>query len=122
VKSFTNPKVGCVTSISPTTSIVSLLYVMADGASAEIAVVGKEGIIGVALFMGGDAMPNRAIVQSVGYAYRLAGQLLKQGVNRAVALQRLLPRYPRRCSPRWRRGRRTIGIIRWNSSSVACYC
>src|SRR5512133_1493338 len=55
----------------PTGSIVSLLYVMADGASAEIAVVGNEGIIGIALFMGGETMPNRGVVQSAGYAYRL---------------------------------------------------
>ena len=55
----------------PTTCIVSLLYVMENGASAEIAVVGNEGIIGVALFMGGGSMPNRAVVQSAGYAYRI---------------------------------------------------
>src|SRR6185312_1998699 len=66
----------------PTGSIVSLLYVMADGASAEIAVVGKEGIIGIALFMGGETMPNRAVVQSAGYAYRLKGQRLKAEFNR----------------------------------------
>ena len=77
----------------PTTSIVSLLYVMADGRSAEIAVVGNEGIIGVALFMGGETMPNRAVVQSAGYAYRLQGQVLKQEFNRAVELQHLLLRY-----------------------------
>ena len=56
----------------PTTSIVSLLYVMEDGASAEIAVVGNEGIVGVALFMGGETTPSRAVVQSAGYAYRLS--------------------------------------------------
>src|SRR5512134_2484943 len=61
----------------PTTSIVSLLYVMAHGASAEIAVVGTEGMGGVALFMGGEAPPSRAIVQSAGVALRLAGQRLK---------------------------------------------
>ncbi|MCG6865339.1 MAG: Crp/Fnr family transcriptional regulator [Thiogranum sp.] len=77
----------------PTTSIVSLLYVMLDGASAEIAVVGNEGIIGVALFMGGETMPNRAVVQSAGYAYRLKGQLLKQEFNRSGELQHLLLRY-----------------------------
>ena len=77
----------------PTTSIVSLLYVMEDGRSAEIAVVGNEGIIGVALFMGGETMPNRAVVQSAGYAYRLKGQLLKQEFKRAVTLQHLLLRY-----------------------------
>jgi CRP-like cAMP-binding protein len=77
----------------PTTSIVSLLYVMIDGASAEIAVVGNDGIIGVALFMGGETMPNRAVVQSAGYAYRLRGQLLKQEFNRSGELQHLLLRY-----------------------------
>jgi CRP-like cAMP-binding protein len=77
----------------PTTSIVSLLYVMEDGASAEIAVVGYEGIIGVALFMGGETMPNRAVVQSGGHAYRLKGQRLKQEFNRSGALQHLLLRY-----------------------------
>ena len=77
----------------PTDSIVSLLYVMADGASAEIAVVGNEGIIGIALFMGGETMPNRAVVQSAGHAYRLKGQLLKEEFNRSGALQHLLLRY-----------------------------
>ncbi|MFA5628259.1 MAG: Crp/Fnr family transcriptional regulator [Thiohalomonadaceae bacterium] len=77
----------------PTTSIVSLLYVMINGASAEIAVVGNEGIIGVALFMGGQTMPNRAVVQSAGHAYRLKGQLLKQKFNRSGELQHLLLRY-----------------------------
>jgi len=77
----------------PTTAIVSLLYVMENGASAEIAVVGNEGIVGIALFMGGETMPNRAVVQSEGYAYRLKGQLLKQEFNRAGALQHLLLRY-----------------------------
>jgi CRP-like cAMP-binding protein len=77
----------------PTTSIVSLLYVMLDGASAEIAVVGNEGVIGVALFMGGETMPNRAVVQSAGHAYRLKGQLLKQEFNRSGELQHLLLRY-----------------------------
>ena len=77
----------------PTTSIISLLYVMLDGASAEIAVVGNEGVIGVALFMGGETMPNRAVVQSAGHAYRLKGQLLKQEFNRSGELQHLLLRY-----------------------------
>ncbi len=77
----------------PTTAIVSLLYVMLDGASAEIAVVGNEGIIGVALFMGGETMPNRAVVQSAGHAYRLKGQLLKNEFNRSGELQHLLLRY-----------------------------
>jgi CRP-like cAMP-binding protein len=77
----------------PTTSIVSLLYVMADGASAEIAVVGNEGVIGVSLFMGGETTPSRAVVQSAGSAYRLSGQLLKEEFTRAGAMQHLLLRY-----------------------------
>ena len=77
----------------PTTSIVSLLYVMEDGASAEIAVVGNEGMVGVALFMGGETTPSRAVVQSAGHAYRLKGQLLKEEFHRAASLQYLLLRY-----------------------------
>ena len=77
----------------PSTSIVSLLYVMEDGASAEIAVVGNEGMVGVALFMGGETTPSRAVVQSAGHAYRLKGQLLKEEFHRAAALQHLLLRY-----------------------------
>lgn len=77
----------------PTDSIVSLLYVMEDGASAEIAVVGNEGVIGVALFMGGETTPNRAIVQSGGYAFRMPGQQFKDEFHRNGALQVLLLRY-----------------------------
>jgi CRP-like cAMP-binding protein len=77
----------------PTTSIVSLLYVLQNGASAEIAVVGNEGLLGIALFMGGETTPSRAVVQSEGHGYRLDGQLLKDEFNRAGALLRLLLRY-----------------------------
>ena len=77
----------------PTTSIVSLLYVMEDGASAEIAVVGNEGILGISLFMGGETTPSRAVVQSSGYGYRLQAQLLKQEFNRAGPMLHLLLRY-----------------------------
>ncbi len=76
-----------------TTSIVSLLCVMEDGASAEIAVVGNEGIVGVSLFMGGETTPSRAVVQSAGHAYRLKGPLLKDEFYRAGPMQRLLLRY-----------------------------
>jgi hypothetical protein len=97
----------------PTTGgIVSLLYVMADGASAEIAVVGDEGIIGVALFMGGETMPNRAVVQSGGYAYRLRGQLLKEEFNRAEALQHLLLRLHSGLADTDGKTASAIGIIR----------
>jgi len=77
----------------PTNSIVSLLYVLADGASAEISVVGNDGIIGIALFMGGETTPSRAIVQSAGYAYRLIGQQLKDEFHRSGGMQLLLLRY-----------------------------
>ena len=65
----------------PTTSIVSLLYVMEDGASAEIAVVGNEGILGISLFMGGETTPSRAVVQSAGYGYRLKIATAEAGVR-----------------------------------------
>jgi CRP-like cAMP-binding protein len=76
----------------PTTAIVSLLYELENGSSAKIAVVGNEGIVGIALFMGGDTMPNRAVVQSEGHAYRLKGQLLQQEFNRGGVLRHLLLR------------------------------
>jgi CRP-like cAMP-binding protein len=77
----------------PTNSIVSLLYVMENGASAEISVVGNEGIVGIAVFMGGESTTSRALVQSAGYAYRLAGQRLKDEFNRHADLQVLMLRY-----------------------------
>jgi CRP-like cAMP-binding protein len=77
----------------PTTSIVSLLYVMQDGSSAEIAVVGNEGVVGIALFMGGETTPSRAVVQSAGDAYRLKGSLLKEEFERGGPLQYMLLRY-----------------------------
>jgi CRP-like cAMP-binding protein len=77
----------------PIDSIISLLYVMEDGASAEISVVGNEGMIGIALFMGGETTPSRAIVQSAGHAYRLPGALLKEEFYRSGDMQLLLLRY-----------------------------
>jgi CRP-like cAMP-binding protein len=77
----------------PTDSIVSLLYVMRDGASAEIAVVGKEGAVGVSLFMGGETTPSRAVVQSAGHAYRLTGKRLKDEFNRHGNMLHILLRY-----------------------------
>jgi CRP-like cAMP-binding protein len=77
----------------PSTSIVSLLYVMEDGSSAEIAVVGNEGVVGIALFMGGETTPSRAVVQSAGYAYRLKASLVKREFERGGQLQYLLLRY-----------------------------
>ncbi|MDH4559171.1 Crp/Fnr family transcriptional regulator [Pseudomonas sp. BN417] len=77
----------------PTDSIVSLLYVMENGSSAEISVVGNEGLIGLAVFMGGESTPSRAIVQSAGHAYRLQGQRLKAEFNRHGELLQLMLRY-----------------------------
>ena len=77
----------------PADCIVSLLYVMEDGASAEIAVVGNEGLVGVALFMGGETTPSRAVVQSAGFAYRLPGASIKLEFNRGGAMQELMLRY-----------------------------
>ena len=77
----------------PTDAIVSLLYVMENGASAEIAVTGNDGVVGIALFMGGETTPSRAVVQSAGHAYRLKAAVLKKEFNRGGALQQLLLRY-----------------------------
>ena len=77
----------------PTTAIVSLLYVMEDGASAEIAVVGNEGIVGVSLFMGGETTPSRAVVQSGGKGYRLSAAHMKTEFNLAGPVLHLLLRY-----------------------------
>jgi CRP-like cAMP-binding protein len=77
----------------PATAIISLLYVMADGASAQMAVVGNDGMVGVALFMGGETTPSRAVVQSAGIAYRLSGAVLKEEFRRGGATQHLLLRY-----------------------------
>jgi CRP-like cAMP-binding protein len=77
----------------PTTAIVSLLYVMQGGASAEIAVVGNEGIVGIALFMGGESTPSRAVVQSGGKGFRLEGGVLKDEFNRSPVVMHLLLRY-----------------------------
>jgi CRP-like cAMP-binding protein len=77
----------------PTTAIVSLLYVMENGASAEIAVVGKEGLVGISLFMGGESTPSRAVVQSAGQGIRLEARSMKNEFNRAGPALHLLLRY-----------------------------
>jgi CRP-like cAMP-binding protein len=77
----------------PTSSIVSLLYVMEDGASAEIAIVGNEGLLGISLFMGGESTPSRAVVQSAGHGFRLKAQLLKEEFGRFGPTMHLLLRY-----------------------------
>ncbi len=77
----------------PVTSIVSLLYVMENGASAEIAVVGNEGIVGISLFMGGESTPSRAVVQSAGHGYCVPAQMIKDEFNRAGPVMHVLLRY-----------------------------
>ena len=77
----------------PTTAIVSLLYVLEDGASAEIAVTGHEGVVGISLFMGGESTPSRAVVQSAGFGYRLEGGLMKEAFNRNAEVMHLLLRF-----------------------------
>lgn len=77
----------------PTTSIVSLLYVMENGSSAEIAVVGNEGVVGISLFMGGETTPSRAVVQSAGTGFRMRGDVIKGEFNRSGPILHLLLRY-----------------------------
>jgi len=77
----------------PTTSIISMLYIMESGVSAEIAGVGNEGVLGISLFMGGDTTPSSAVVQTAGHGYRLPAAVLKEEFNRGGPVQRLLLRY-----------------------------
>lgn len=77
----------------PTTAIVSLLYVLENGASAEIAVTGREGLVGIAIFMGGETTPSRAVVQSAGHGYRLSAAVLQKAFDRGGELQHLLLRF-----------------------------
>jgi CRP-like cAMP-binding protein len=77
----------------PTTCIVSLLYVLENGSSAEIAVVGHEGVVGVSIFMGGETTPSRAVVQSAGCAYRLPAAFIREEFRRGGTMQHLMLRY-----------------------------
>ncbi len=77
----------------PTTSIVSLHYLLENGGSSEIAGVGNEGVLGISVFMGGDSTPSRAVVQTGGFGYRLKAHLLMEEFNRAGPVLRLLLRY-----------------------------
>lgn len=77
----------------PTTAIVSLLYVLESGSSAEIAIVGFEGVVGISLFMGGNSTPSRAVVQSAGWGYRLRASALKEEFNASAPVMHLMLRY-----------------------------
>jgi CRP-like cAMP-binding protein len=92
----------------PTTAIVSLLIILESGASAEIAGVGNEGILGISLFMGGNTTPSSAVVQTAGHGYRLKGALLKDEFNRAGLMHRLLLRY-------------TQALVTQMCQTAACY-
>ena len=87
------PGVKLTHAVFPTTAIVSLLYVLENGASAEIGIVGNEGVVGVSLFMGGESTPSRAVVQSAGMGLRLKANVLMQEFNRAGPVLHLLLRY-----------------------------
>lgn len=91
VLSESGGRMGCV--YFPTTCVVSIMYVLADGSAAEIGVVGNEGIVGISLFMGGNTTPSRAVVRGSGHAYRLEASLLQDEFNRGGAVMRLLLRY-----------------------------
>ena len=105
----------------PTTSIVSLLYVMENGSSAEIAVVGNEGIVGISLFMGGESTPSRAVVQSAGQGFRLKAKAIKEEFNRAPVLTCCFATR-RHSSRRWRKRPSATGTTRSISSSAAGCC
>jgi len=77
----------------PTTAIVSLLFVLENGESAEIAVVGNEGVVGISLFMGGESTPSRAVVQSAGRGYRLSSSAIKEAFGRNGPVMHLMLRY-----------------------------
>jgi CRP-like cAMP-binding protein len=77
----------------PTTSVISLLYTMEDGSTAEMGLIGNEGVVGVALFLGGDTTPNRAVAQIAGSAFRLKAAILQREFAKGGAFQRLLLRY-----------------------------
>ena len=106
----------------PTTSILSLLYVMENGASAEIAIVGNEGILGISLFMGVETRPSRAVVQSAGYSFRLKPNCSRTSSGVSVRPCTFCCATPRRSSPRWRRRRYATGIIRSTSNYAAGCC
>ena len=106
----------------PTTSIVSLLYVMENGASAEIAVVGNEGILGVSIFMGGDTTPSRAVVQSDGYGYRLKAQLMKMNLTAQGQCCAYYYATHKHSSHKCHKRQCAIATIQLSSNYAAGYC
>jgi hypothetical protein len=106
----------------PTTALVSLLYTMADGATAEMGLAGNDGVVGVALFLGGDTTPNRAIVQIASGAVRMKAKVLQGEFARGGALQHALLRYTQALITQIAQTACATGSIRWESASAAGYC
>ena len=106
----------------PTNSIVSLLYVLEDGASAEIAVVGFEGVVGISIFMGGGSTPSRAVVQSAGSGYRLRADVIKTEFDHAGPVMHLLLRYTQALITQWPRPPCATATTRWTSNCAAGCC
>jgi hypothetical protein len=102
----------------PTTAIISLLYVMENGESAEIAVVGNDGLVGISLFMGGETTPSRAVVQSAGLGFRLGAQALKDEFGRAP-YSTYCSGIRRRSSRIWHKRQRAIGTTRSTNNCAA---
>ena len=105
--------------IFSTTAIVSLLYVMENGASGEIAVVGSEGMVGVSLFMGGGSTPSRAVVQSAGQGFRLKADLMKNEFDKGGRCCICCCATPRRSSRKWRKRLSATGTTRLTSNCAA---
>ncbi len=105
--------------IFPATAIVSLLYVMENGASGEIAVVGSEGMVGVSLFMGGGSTPSRAVVQSAGQGFRLKADLMKNEFDKGGRCCICCCATPRRSSRKWRKRLSATGTTRLTSNCAA---
>jgi hypothetical protein len=106
----------------PTEGIVSLSYVLDSGASAELALVGNDGAVGVSLFMGGETTTSRAVVQSAGHAYRLSGSRLKREFSLHGDLMYVLLRYTQSLLTQWRRQRYAIAITASISNCADCCC
>jgi len=106
----------------PTTSIISLLYTMENGSSAEMGLTGNDGVVGIALFMGGDTMPNRAVVQSAGGALKMEAKVLQNEFAQGGTFQQLLLRYTQALILKSHRRPFAIGFIQSNSSFVAGSC
>ena len=107
----------------PTTAVVSLLSTLASGMTAEMGLTGNDGVVGVALFLGGDTTPNRAVIQVAGGALQMKARVLREEFARGGAFQQALPRYTQALiSPRSPRRRSVTASTPWSSGSAAGCC